>query len=92
MQKKLNKTETRLTQSPMDKILRKRSKRKSLTKHTPIFSKHNTPKQSQYTEKNKASTKHQKKKDINSNIIQATAYKGTFIKQPTSQPSSTTPH
>ena len=52
MQKKLNKTETRFTQNPMDKILRKRSKRKSLTKHTPVFSKHNPPKTShEYAEK-----------------------------------------
>jgi hypothetical protein len=44
MQKKLNKTETRLTQGSMDKILRKRRERKSIAKYTPVFSKQNPPK------------------------------------------------
>jgi len=58
MQKKLNKAETRFTQGSMDKILRKRSKRKSLTKQTSVFSKHNPPKNShEYAEKNKAFNK-----------------------------------
>jgi len=66
MQEKLNKAETRFTQGSMDKIFRKRGKRKSLAKYTLVFSKHNSPKTvMSMLRKAKPSTNYHKKKETN---------------------------
>jgi len=76
MQKKLNKAETRFTQSSMDKIFRKRGKRKSLVEYALAFSRHNPPKTvTSMLRKAKPSTNYHRRKRLTTDVIQVTPTK-----------------